>query len=119
MLAAGALGHMTQVIQGLETDAGRMRRNLDATRGLIMAEAVSSALAAKLGRQTAHRLLEAACGRAVEQGRNLREVVERDANLAAHFSAAELDHLFDPENYLGVAEQMVERVLATRAGNER
>ncbi len=35
---------------------------------------------------------------------------------AAHFSAAELDRLFDPENYLGVAERPVERVLEARAG---
>ena len=115
MLAAGALGHMTQVMEGLEIDAGRMRRNLDATRGLIMAEAVSLALAAKLGRQAAHELVEAACRRAVEQGKSLREVLEQDTKLAAHLSTAVLDRLFDPESYLGVAEQLVERVLAARA----
>jgi 3-carboxy-cis,cis-muconate cycloisomerase len=114
MLAAGALGHMTQVMEGLETDAGRMRRNVDATRGLIMAEAVSSTLAPKLGRQAAHQLVEAACGRAVEQGKSLRDALEQDTKLAAHLSTADLDRLFDPENYLGVAEQLVERVLAAR-----
>jgi 3-carboxy-cis,cis-muconate cycloisomerase len=119
MLAAGALGHMTQVMEGLETDAPRMRQNLDATRGLIMAEAVSSALAAKLGRQAAHELVEAACHRAVEQGNSLRDVLERDTNLAAHLSTADLDRLFDPESYLGVAEQLVERVLATRTGRKK
>jgi 3-carboxy-cis,cis-muconate cycloisomerase len=118
MLAAGALGHMTQVMEGLEINAGRMRENLDATRGLIMSEAVSSALAAKLGRQAAHELVEAACGRAIEQGKSLREVLERDTKLAAHLSTAELDRLFDPENYLGVSEQLVERVLAARAGRK-
>jgi 3-carboxy-cis,cis-muconate cycloisomerase len=119
MLAAGALGHMTQVMEGLEIDAGRMRENLDATRGLIMSEAVSSALAAKLGRQAAHELVEAACRRAVEQGKSLREVLEQDTKLAAHLSTAELDRLFDPKNYLGVSGQLVERVLAARAGKGR
>jgi 3-carboxy-cis,cis-muconate cycloisomerase len=116
LLAAGALGQMTQVMEGLETDARRMRLNLDATRGLIMAEAVSSALAAKLGRQAAHELVEAACRRAVEQDGSLRDVLERDTKLAAHLSTAELDRLFDPENNLGVAEQLVDRVLAARSG---
>jgi len=116
MLAAGALGHMTQVIEGMETDPGRMRGNLDATHGLIMAEAVSSALAPKLGRQAAHELVEGACRRAVAQGGSLREVLEQDSKLAAHFSSAELDRLFDPETYLGVAEQFVDRVLAARTG---
>ncbi len=118
MLAAGALGHMTQVMEGLEIDAGRMLENLDATRGLIMSEAVSSALAAKLGRQAAHELVEAACRRAVEQGKSLREVLEQDTKLAAHLSTAELDRLFGPENYLGVSGQLVERVLAARAGRK-
>jgi len=119
MLAAGAVGHVTQVMEGLETDARRMRQNLDATRGLIMAEAVSLAVAPKLGRQTAHDLVEAACTRAVERGMSLREVLEQDTKLAAHLSAAELDRLFNPENYLGMAEQLVERVLATRASKGR
>jgi 3-carboxy-cis,cis-muconate cycloisomerase len=119
MLAAGALNHMTQVMKDLETDARRMRQNLDSTRGLIMAEAVSSALTPKFGRQAAHELVEAVCARAVEQGKGLRDVLEQDTKLAAHLSAAELDRLFDPENYLGVAEQLVERVLATRAGKGR
>jgi 3-carboxy-cis,cis-muconate cycloisomerase len=118
MLAAGALGHMTQVIEGMETDPGRMRGNLDATHGLIMAEAVSSALAPKLGRQAAHELVEGACRRAVAQGGSLREVLEQDSKLAAHFSSAELDRLFDPETYLGVAEQFVDRVLAARTGRK-
>ena len=119
MLAAGALGHMTQVMEGLETDRGRMRWNLDATHGLIMAEAVSSALVPKLGRQAAHELVEAACRRALDQGKNLRHVLEQDSKLAAHFSSAELDRLFDPEKYLGVAEQFVERVLAARTGRKK
>ena len=119
MLAAGALGHTSQVMEGLEIDAGRMRENLEATRGLIMSEAVSSALAAKLGRQAAHELVEAACRRAVEQGKSLREVLEQDTKLAAHLSTAELDRLFDPENYLGVSEQLVERVLAARTGRKK
>ena len=119
MLAAGALGHMTQAVEGLETDTGRMRRNLDATRGLIMAEAVSSALAVKMGRQAAHQMIQSACRRAIDQDRTLREVLEQDKNFPAHLSTADLDHLFDPENYLGVAEQFVERVLAARAGKGR
>jgi 3-carboxy-cis,cis-muconate cycloisomerase len=110
---------MTQAVEGLETDTGRMRRNLDATRGLIMAEAVSSALAAKMGRQAAHEMMESACRRAIDQDRTLREVLEQDKKLAAHLSTADLDHLLDPENYLGVAEQLVERVLAARAGKGR
>jgi len=37
---------------------------------------------------------------------------------AAHFSVAELDRLFDPESYLGTAEQLVERALAARTSRK-
>jgi 3-carboxy-cis,cis-muconate cycloisomerase len=114
MLSAGALRQLTQVIEGLEIDMARMRHNLDATHGLILAEAVSAALAPKLGREAAHALIEEACRRAVEQDKPLREVLATEARVGKHLSASDLDRLFDPANYLGVAEQLVERVLAAR-----
>lgn len=114
MLSAGALGQLRQVIEDLEIDAARMRHNLDATHGLILAEAVSAALAPRLGRQAAHKLIEEACRRAVDQDKPLRDVLAKDAKVGKHLSATDLDRLFDPSHYLGVAEQFVERVLAAR-----
>jgi 3-carboxy-cis,cis-muconate cycloisomerase len=114
MLSAGALGQVTQMIEGLEIDTARMRRNLDATHGLILAEAVSAALAPKLGREAAHGLVEQACRHAVEQDKPLRDVLVKDAKVGKLLSTADLDRLLDPANYLGVAEQFVDRVLASR-----
>ena len=119
MFSAGALGQLTQVIEGLEIDTARMRRNLDITHGLILAEAVSVALAPKLGREAAHGLIEQACRRAVEQNQPLRDVLAKDAKVGKHLSAADLDRLFDPASYLGVAEQFVDRVLASRTGRKK
>ena len=119
MLSAGALRQLTQVIEGLEIDTVRMRHNLDATHGLIFAEAVSAALAPKLGREAAHGLIEEACRRAVEQVKPLRDVLAKDAQVVRHLSATDLDRLFDPANYLGVAEQFVEHVLATRTSRKK
>ena len=112
MLSAGALGQVVQMIEGLEIDTARMRHNLDATYGLILAEAVSAALAPKLGREAAHGLIEEACRRAVEQSKPLRDVLAKDAKVGQLLSVTDLDRLFDPANYLGVAQQMVDRVLA-------
>lgn len=114
MLSAGALGHLTQMIEGLEIDAARMRHNLDATHGLILAEAVSAALAPRLGREAAHGLIAEACRRAVEQNKPLRDVLAKDAKVGKLLSATDLDRLLDPVNYLGVADQFVNRVLASR-----
>ncbi|HYM32113.1 MAG TPA: 3-carboxy-cis,cis-muconate cycloisomerase [Candidatus Cybelea sp.] len=114
VLAAGALRHMAETMAGLEVDTARMRRNLDATQGLIMAEAVQMALGVKLGRLVAHDRVEAACHRAVKERRHLREVLREDKTIMAQLSAPDLDRLFDPLNYLGVAAALVDRVLAAR-----
>lgn len=119
MLSAGALEQVTRMMEGLEIDAARMRHNIDATHGLILAEAVSAALAPKLGREAAHGLIEEACHRAIEQDRPLRDVLAKDAKVRKHLSAADLDRLFDPANYLGMSEQFVDRVLAARTGRKK
>jgi 3-carboxy-cis,cis-muconate cycloisomerase len=49
------------IAEGMEVDAARMRRNLDLTQGLVLAEAVSIVLAQRLGRDRAHHLLEQCC----------------------------------------------------------
>src|SRR5262249_27411989 len=94
LLASGALSQMRHIIAGLRVDGVAMRLNLDATRGLIYAEAVSTALAPVVGHAAAHKLLERACRRAVEESRHLQEVVLSDTEIARHLSAAELKSLF-------------------------
>ncbi len=119
MLSGAALGQVVQMIEGLEIDTARMRHNLDASHGLILAEAVSAALAPKLGREAAHGLIEEACSRAIEQNKPLRDVLAKDARVGKLLSTSDLDRLLDPANYLGVAEQFVERVLASRTGRKK
>lgn len=113
-LAAGALAHIREAAEGLELDADRMRANLEQTRGLILAEAVTMRLAERIGRGNAHRLIEAASRRAAAQRRHLHDVLVEDADIGKHLSGAEAAKLFDPVNYLGSAARLVERVLAGR-----
>jgi len=100
------------IAQGLEVDAGRMAHNLDLTQGLVLAEAVSIVLAQRVGRDTAHHLLERCCKRAVAEQRHLRAVLGDEPQVTAELSAAELDHLLDPAHYLGQAKTWVERAVA-------
>jgi 3-carboxy-cis,cis-muconate cycloisomerase len=111
-LAAGALSRAREVIAGLELDPRRMAADLEMTRGLIMAEAVSMALADAMGRQAAHELVEAACARALRERKHLREVLAADPRVRPHLSPAELDRALDPTRYTGQAEKFVARVLA-------
>ncbi len=110
-LAAGALHQMREVVAGLQVDAARMRANLDATPGQIMAEAVTLALGAGIGRMAAHRLVERACRAAADSGRHLREVLKQDADVSAQLSAEEIDRLLDPTGYIGAADEFIDRVL--------
>lgn len=112
MLAAGALRQMTETIGGLKVDASRMRANLDLTHGLILAEAVMMALGDRIGRLAAHDLVEEGCRRAIAERRHLKDVLAKDPRISRHLGADDLDRLFDPLGYVGMASRFVDRVLA-------
>ena len=115
-LAAAALARTREIAAGLEVHPERMAANLDATHGLVMAEAVSVALAEKLGRTQAHHLLEQASRRALAEGRSLREVLREIPEVGVHLSSADLDRLFDPRRNLGSAQAFLARVLGEVPG---
>jgi 3-carboxy-cis,cis-muconate cycloisomerase len=110
-LAAGALYHLAEMIPHIEIDTARMRDNLEITHGLIYAEAVTMELGKRIGRSAAHQVLETACKRAQSEKLHLRDVLSKDKQVSAQLSASDLDALFDPRKYLGMAEQFVDRVL--------
>ena len=118
-LLSGALQQARLLLPGLEVDAARMRENLDLTRGLVLAEAVSIALAQRIGRERAHHLVEQCCRQAVNDGRHLRDVLGANAEVAAELSAAELDRLLDPAHYLGLAQSWVARAVAEHRATHR
>jgi len=114
-VAAGALSHTAQIVDGLEIHAASMTRNLDVTNGLILAEAVSFALAKHIGKRAAHGIVEKASRRAIEEHRHLRDVLLADAEVMAHLSSKDLERLLEAKNYVGAAEQMTKDVLAAHA----
>ena len=115
-LTAGALHGLAEMMPHLEVDTTKMLENLEVTRGLIYAEAVSTALAQKIGRASAHQIVEAACGRAQEKKQHLRDVLLHDGQVTAHLNAKDIDSLFDARKYLGMAEASVDRVVAASRG---
>src|SRR5258705_9779761 len=67
LVTSGALAATVALAEGMEVDAARMRANVEATGGLIMAEAVAMALAEKSGKSEAHHLGETASKKAVTE----------------------------------------------------
>jgi 3-carboxy-cis,cis-muconate cycloisomerase len=113
LVTSGALASTVDIAEGLEVDASRMRANLDATGGLIMAEAVAFALAEKVGKQEAHHLVEAASKKAVAEKKSFRAVLEQDPAITAHLEAKEIAQLLEPMAYQGVSQTLIDRLLAS------
>jgi 3-carboxy-cis,cis-muconate cycloisomerase len=114
LLSAGALGQARFLVAGLEVNEKRMRQNLDLTGGLIVSEAVMMGLGPHLGRQRAHDLVYDICRKSLSSGRSFLDLLAEDREISSHLDRAALAKLVDPANYLGLAGEMVDRVLAMR-----
>jgi 3-carboxy-cis,cis-muconate cycloisomerase len=107
--AAAAIERVRAALDGLEVDAARMRANLEIGGGLIVAESLSLALAARLGREHAHAIVAELSRRAA--GSTLRAAARSDRRVTAELSEAEIDAALDPTRYLGSADLFVDRAL--------
>jgi 3-carboxy-cis,cis-muconate cycloisomerase len=114
LAASSALHQSKFMLGGLIVDAARMQRNLDITSGLIVAEAVMMGLAPHTGRQVAHDVVYESCRLAAERNISLLDALTQTPDVTKHLDRAALAKLCDPANYLGLAPQMVDRVVAGR-----
>ncbi len=110
-LTGGAAAAVREVAEGLQVHPENMRENLDATGGMLLAENVTTLAAERLGRLKAHDLVQAACRRALDRGKHLREELLEDAEVGEVLSPEEIDAALDPAGYLGSADEFVERAL--------
>ncbi len=90
----------------------RMRANLDAQNGYVLAEPAMLALAAQVGKHRAHELVYRAALAGQEAGLSLAEALTGDPEIAEHLPAAELAELLTPERALGAAGALVDDVVA-------
>jgi adenylosuccinate lyase len=111
-LAAAKLLALTDTLTAnLVVHSDRMLVNLEATRGFVLSEAVMLALAEKVGKQTAHRLIYDTAMRAYEAGRPLKEALIENPDVTAHLTAEALGALFDYRRHAGLCRELVDRVV--------
>jgi 3-carboxy-cis,cis-muconate cycloisomerase len=110
--ASGAIAYTRQAVQGLQIDAQRMRANLDLSNGLIMAESLTLALAAQIGRSEARRIVETISDQARNAGISLRQAAHYSTRISAALSSDAIDQALDPAAYLGSADALIDRALA-------
>jgi adenylosuccinate lyase len=101
------LRKMAFVLEGLRVHPEAMRRNLDASGGLVFSHRVLLALLERgLGRDEAYRIVQRAAAAALDGEATFRNALARGAGL----TEAELDELFDYRYYLQHVDGILERV---------
>ena len=110
--ADGAVDRVRRALETLEVDPERMRRNLAATDGLIMAEALATALAERVGRPEAQRIVRAVCERARQNGADLGAAALADGRVGSVLAPEAIARALDPGSYLGATEAFIDRALA-------
>ena len=103
---------MNIVFKNLQVYPEKMKKNLEISKGLPMAESLMTILISKgLGRGEAHELMRKVSLKAVQQNKSLKEVfIKENMNLNL-LTENEIDYALKPENYLGAAEEIIEKVV--------
>ncbi|MFC4852161.1 class-II fumarase/aspartase family protein [Actinophytocola glycyrrhizae] len=109
-LAGGAARTAAELVAGLRVAPERMAANLSSTGGMIVAERLNVVLAPVLGRATAKALLGRSAGRVAAGDGRFGDLLAAAPELAPVIDR--LPELLAPENYLGAADELIDRVLA-------
>lgn len=103
---------MIRVLKGLQVDEKRMRENMDITQGRMMSEAVMLTLAKNgLGRQKAHELTRQLAIKSYNEQRAFKEVLAENSTIKKLLSSQEIEHVMNPQNYLGTAPKQIDLVI--------
>lgn len=105
-LTGDILARLQVMIAGLQINPVRMRRNLDLSGGLIMAEALMLSLGAHIGRQEAHDAIYDAAQEAATGGQSFATLLAQNQTVTAHLGADDIARLLDPAAYLGECAQI-------------
>ena len=101
------------VLSNLVIDARRMRANIDAQKGLVMAEKVMLELVERgIARDDAHEMMRRASMEALSKDEGLESVCARDSGISDVFDSVELSDLFRPEGHLGHSGRIVDEAVA-------
>ncbi len=112
-LCEDVISKTRQVLSNMWVDSERCLENIKSQRGLVMAEKVMIELVEHgIARDEAHEILRSASFEAVEKKIELIDVCSRTPEIAAVFSADDLEAMFDPMNHIGVSGEIVDECVA-------
>jgi len=105
--AAATIVTARACLAGMQVNEQRMRVNLSANNNLIMAEAATFELAQSMPRPEASELVAQACAKSIESN---TDMIDELASLTK--TKLDWQKLKQPENYLGTASEIVDRVVS-------
>jgi 3-carboxy-cis,cis-muconate cycloisomerase len=105
-LTGAALEKALFLSNNLVVDVEQMRRNIQASNGLMLAEALELELAAHIGRTEAKQIIKQCVAISIEQNRHLVDIVREHVQVDLDWDA-----LKDETNYLGIAQEIIDRVV--------
>ncbi|KZD01408.1 MULTISPECIES: 3-carboxy-cis,cis-muconate cycloisomerase [unclassified Thalassospira] len=101
-----ALAQAVDMVPDLKINAGRMAENLELSRGAMLAEAATFALADHLGRDAADKLVKDAIAKSAENASNLFDELPKLTEAPVDWA-----HIRNPVNYIGQSDVFIDRVL--------
>jgi adenylosuccinate lyase len=112
-LADEMLKKTDYIFGGLTVHSDVMLRNIESSKGLVMAEPVMMKLTEKgMGRQDAHEVIRKASMTAVDLDRQLRDVLLQTEELKGVLTAEEIRAVMDPASYTGGSGEITDRMVA-------
>lgn len=115
-----ALVRFREIMEKLAVYPERMRRNMDATRGLLYSQRVMLALAGKgLSRERAYELVQKPAMEAWRTGRDLASLLWKDKRIRGLLTREEFEALFDIRYYLRNVDAIFDRVFPPVRRRER
>jgi adenylosuccinate lyase len=101
-----------EIVDGLSVHTDRLLSNVQVVRDQVATEGLMLALAATVGKQTAHEHVYELSQAARTQGRSLRELLKEHPVIAGHLDEEQLDRIFDPAQYMGQSAALTGQVVA-------
>ena len=100
------------VFKNLKIYPDRMRENMEISKGLPMAESLMTTLIKKgMGRGEAHELMRKTSLKAVRLNISLKDSFIEENKKLNILNDKEIKHSLNPDNYLGVTEKIIDRVI--------
>lgn len=111
LVSGKSLELLKLILSNLEVQTLKMKENLEISGEQIFSEGVMLALAKKLGKNQAQKIVYKEAMNARKKRISFREAVLNNSQISSNLSAEDIDEIFKNENRLGLCTAMVDRVL--------